>query len=117
MSGDEIRKLREALGMTVAQFAQLMGVHATTAYRWETAKGTVTLDPLHASLLMRLKQTMDSKTRSDRAKWAKALMAGVLLGGTLTGLAILLAELVPSGQGPTAPAGRATAGSRKVPKV
>ena len=118
MSGDEIRRLREALGMNVAQFAQLMGVHATTAYRWETAKGTVTLDPLHASLLMRLNQTMENKpTKPERDKWAKTLMAGILLGGTLAGLAILLAELIPAGQAPAGSAARVVSDPRKSRKA
>jgi transcriptional regulator with XRE-family HTH domain len=104
MNGEQIRGLRESLGMTIAQFAQLMGVHATTAYRWEMAKGAAVLDPLHASLLLRLQQSLASRTtKAARKQWATALVTGVLLGGTLAGLAVLLAELLPAGQPPSPP--------------
>ncbi len=77
-------------------------------------------DPLHASLLMRLNQTMEAKTtKPERDKWAKTLMAGILLGGTLAGLAILLAELIPipAGQAPAGSAARVASDPRKTRKA
>ena len=36
MSGEQIRRLRNKLGLTQAELAQLLGVHAVTVSRWET---------------------------------------------------------------------------------
>ena len=98
MTGTDIRRLRELLGMQVPQFAQLFGVHVTTAYRWETAGAqTVSLDPLHAALFARLQQSVDARpAQTQRTDWGKQLVTAVLIGGTLAGLAILLAELLPT---------------------
>jgi transcriptional regulator with XRE-family HTH domain len=98
MTGNEIRRLRELLGMPVPQFAQLFGVHVATAYRWETAGAqNVSLDPLHAALFARLQQSVDARpAQTQRTDWGKQLVTGVLIGGTLAGLAILLAELLPA---------------------
>ncbi len=111
MTGTDIRRLRELLGMQVPQFAQLFGVHVATAYRWEAAEAKpVTLDPLHAALFARLQQSVDSRpAQTDRADWGKQLLTAVLIGGTLAGLAILLAELLPT----NAPATKAKRRSRR----
>lgn len=95
MTGSEVRLLREGLGMAVPQFAQLLGIHVATAYRWELAAETaLRLDPLHESLLLHLRRTVDARRRQvDREAWGKQLAAGVLIGGTLAGLALLLSEL------------------------
>lgn len=108
MVGDDIRKLRELLGMTVPQFAQLLGVNPTTAYRWEMASArAVPLDPLHASLLTRLQQSVDARRdKAERSEWGKKLLAAVLIGGTLAGLAVLLAELLPKAAAGTKRRGR-----------
>jgi hypothetical protein len=98
VTGQEIQHLRERLGMGVPQFAQLLGVHVATAYRWE-AQGAlkVALDPLHFALLVRLQQSIDTRpTPGERTQWGQELLKGVLIGGTLSGLAVLLAELLPS---------------------
>jgi hypothetical protein len=105
MTGTDIQRLREQLGMLVPQFAQLVGVHVATAYRWEASgPKVVALDPLHAALFARLQQSVDARpAQTQRADWGKKLLTGVLIGGTLAGLAILLAELLP----PTPPTARA----------
>ena len=36
MSGEQIRRLRKKLGLTQAELAQLLGVHAVSVSRWET---------------------------------------------------------------------------------
>lgn len=114
MTGTDIQRLRELLRLGVPQFAQLLGVHVATAYRWEMARGNeVRLDPLHAALLVRLQQTVDSRpTQAARGDWGQELLKGVLIGGTLAGLAILLAELVPAspkaGRRPARPTRRKT---------
>jgi len=101
MTGNDIQRLRAMLGMTLPHFAQLLGVHMTTAYRWELqGEKKVTLDPLHQSLLLRVEQSVTTRSsKNAREEWGKQLLAGVLLGGTLAGLAILLAELIPDQKG------------------
>ena len=110
VTGQEIQHLRERLGMGVPQFAQLLGVHVATAYRWE-AQGAVNvaLDPLHLALLVRLQQSIDTRpTPGERAQWGQELLKGVLIGGTLAGLAVLLSELLPSGGSASRTTARAT---------
>lgn len=41
MSAQEIRRLRQALGMTQVQLAALLDVHKATIKRWETGKTRV----------------------------------------------------------------------------
>lgn len=91
--------------MPVPQFAQLFGVHVATAYRWEAAGAkSVTLDPLHAALFARLEQSVNARqAQTQRADWGKQIATGLLIGGTLAGLAILLAELLPTGTPPSKP--------------
>lgn len=114
MTGAEIQRLRIALGLGVPQFAQLLGVHVTTAYRWETAGArAVPLDPLHAALLARLQQTTDARpAQNARADWGQQLLKGVLIGGTLAGLAVLLSELLPAGTGAPKTPRRGPSGKR-----
>jgi DNA-binding transcriptional regulator YiaG len=38
-AAEEIRQLREALGLTQEQFAREVGVSFSTVSRWETARG------------------------------------------------------------------------------
>ena len=42
MIGLEIKKLREALGLTQAQLAQLIGVHHLTVWKWENGQSVPT---------------------------------------------------------------------------
>jgi len=81
--------------MSAPQFAQLLGVHLGTAYRWESRAGEdLRFDPLHEALLLHLRRGVEERRRKgEREEWGKKLVAGVLLGGTLAGLAVLLAEL------------------------
>jgi transcriptional regulator with XRE-family HTH domain len=90
MDGQEIRRLREALGLEAFAFATSLGVHPSTLYRWEQAKGQVKMDPLQSQILERLAATL-AKDQAKRAKEAgEAILAGLLAGGALLGLAALL---------------------------
>jgi transcriptional regulator with XRE-family HTH domain len=95
VTGADVKRLRESLGMTVPQFAQLLGVHLATAYRWEAVPvRELALDPLHASLMLHLHQTVEHRRRkAEQQAWGQRLVTGVLIGGTLAGLAVLLSEL------------------------
>lgn len=43
LRAEDVRARREALGLSVAQFAERVGVTAATIYRWESAKGALKL--------------------------------------------------------------------------
>ena len=50
MAGDELRKRREALGMTQEQLAGELGVAANTVARWERGERSI---PPHLSLALK----------------------------------------------------------------
>ena len=83
--------------MTLAQFAQLLGVHYVTVLRWEQAGlQQLRLDPLYASFLAQVQQGLETKKAQKREEWGQAILRGLLLGGTLAGLAVLLKDLLPA---------------------
>ena len=98
MTGSDIQELRIELEMTVPQFAQLLGVHLASVYRWEAARNNeVRLDPLQVSLLARIQHAFTSRRRgAGRERWRAGLLRALLFGGTLVALAFLLAELLPA---------------------
>lgn len=51
MTGTEIRKIREAYGLTNELFAQLLGVDMRTVYRWQSVNGEVPIDMLRGNIL------------------------------------------------------------------
>lgn len=96
MTGQEVQELRTALGMSLGQFSQLLGVHYVTALRWEQAgQAQLRLDPLYLSFLMRIRQGLERRKQQEQQEWAESILRGLLLGGTLAGLAVLLSELLP----------------------
>lgn len=89
--------------MTVAQFATLVGVRASTVHRWEgTGDGELRLDPLHAALLSYLRNQLKNLDPTMKARWVIRLQDAVLTLGTLPALAVLLHGLIP--QAPHSPA-------------
>ena len=97
LPGNEIRHVRKTLGLTVAQFAIVLGVHASSVHRWEAAgPDAVPVDGLAANVLTALRQRVQAgpeavcAARDTGTRVAEAL----LIGGTLVGLAVLLEFLV-----------------------
>ncbi len=62
MIGSEVRRLREALGLTQAELAEELGVHPITISRWERDKARV--PSAAARLLTILVKAKSSKRRS-----------------------------------------------------
>ncbi|MCA9635210.1 MAG: helix-turn-helix domain-containing protein [Myxococcales bacterium] len=91
-TGDSIRALRETVGMTVDQFATLLGIHPATLYRWEAKGGeAVRLDPMQLRLLVALQeQAQKHQSEADRKDWAQTLLTALLIGGGLFALFKLL---------------------------
>lgn len=91
MNGTEVRTIREHLRLSPLNLANLLGVHLTTVYRWE-AQGDqeLRLEPLQHSLLLQMQRRLNQGPPQD---FAQQLLHGLLIGGTLVGLAYLLADL------------------------
>lgn len=62
-------------------FAAFLGVHVSTVYRWELAKGTLELDTLQRLIL----EAID-RHRDRRAEIRTAIVDGLIEGGTLVAL-------------------------------
>ncbi len=93
MTGNEIRSLRTSLGLSAQRFAELIGVHFTSVYRWEsTGPKKVNLEPLQAALIYRLQEKAETAPEAT----GEQLLQGLLVGGTLLGLAYLLSDLIES---------------------
>lgn len=61
MTGSEVRRLREALGVTQPELAEELGVHPITISRWERDKARV--PTAAARLLTMLAQAKRSRRR------------------------------------------------------
>jgi len=86
-----VRDLRFSLGLTPQYLANLLGVHLTTVYRWEGQdKAELRLEPLQHSLLLQMQRRASAGQPKD---FGQQLIEGLLIGGTLVGLACLLADL------------------------
>lgn len=73
---NEIRKLREKVGLTQRQFARLLGVTHQTVINWE--KGRTEPPPVHVELMERWRNQLHQKEQRKRLK--KLLTAGGALG-------------------------------------
>ena len=96
MTGEDIRQVREALGLSVPDFASLLGVHLTSAYRWERAGSEeIRLYPFQAQYVARLQAALQKlETDRKRKEWAKSVAQALLVGGTFGALAVVIADAV-----------------------
>lgn len=84
MTKEELRQVREGLGLTQEQFAQLLGVHTLTVSKWE--RGVLTPSPYQETLIQSF-----AKARQQAAAAGNASVAKVLLGaGVAAALFFLL---------------------------
>lgn len=114
MTGESIRHVRREIRMEPAQFAQLLGVHPSTLYRWENAGATqVRVEPLQRQLLTVLEQQLAERSSlRARAELSETILKGLLIGGGLLGLFYLLnAAFGGDGMARRAPGLRAAAAS------
>jgi transcriptional regulator with XRE-family HTH domain len=91
MAGGDIRRIRTALGLSVAQFATVLAVHPTTVGRWESS-GTrpVVIEGVAWNVLMALRQRLGDGTDARVAKLGDDVAQALLVGGALVALAMLL---------------------------
>lgn len=90
MTGSEVRRLREGLGLDVFAFAKTLGVHGSTLYRWEQTKGPLKIDPLQGEILDKLAQRARDQGPDQKKALGDAIVKGLIVGGALLGLVALL---------------------------
>lgn len=92
MTGGDVRGMREALGWTGTEFGQLLGVHASTVFRWESADHEITtMQPLQSQLLVALRKALESNPPPyARREFQGAMLDALAMGGTLRALHALL---------------------------
>lgn len=97
MTGNQIRVIRQAFGLSIDQFARVLGVHPVTLNRWELARETEpNIDGMAWNLLTGLKERLIRVQGQRRAAKAQAAQTGqeienlLALGGILLALGALL---------------------------
>ncbi len=94
VQGKEVRFVRDKIGLTVAQFAAVLGVHSSTVNRWESAGSqTVPIDGVAANLLTALRQRLSGNPapEQDLDETRDAVLAALAVGGALIALGVLIA--------------------------
>lgn len=88
MSSTEIIELRQNMGVSQAQFAQLFGIHPITVIRWE--KGTATPTDYQKGLMESFKTASETPEAKEVALGAMIVTAGAIaVLGFLLGLAVV----------------------------
>jgi predicted transcriptional regulator len=94
MTATEVQHLRHRLGLSIADFAALVGTGDKTIYRWEHAADGVDItakcDILQRRLLPLLRMVVERDRDAPRNATEKSIIEGVVLGGGLRGLHRLL---------------------------
>lgn len=93
MTGLDVAAIRTTIGFSKSQFAQLLGVHVSTVYRWETAVGECKIDPLQLQILTVTRERLAGLKASAREGLVERLERGLLVGGSLFALGVLLTEV------------------------
>lgn len=89
LKGSQIRKVRDALGLTIVEMAQVLHVHAVTLNRWELAK-IPKVEGLPASLLPVLFDKLPAVPACVFTIDGERVRRSLAIGGALRALEILL---------------------------
>lgn len=81
MTGYQVRRIRETIGVDPFAWAALLGVHVSTVYRWEKSDHDIRIDPLQLALLEKIRMSI---RRHPAIKLA--IVNGLVAGGTLRAL-------------------------------
>ncbi len=91
MNGAQVRELRQSLKMEPTHFAQLVGVHPSTLYRWEAAgEMAIRVEPFQQQIMAVLKQQTGSPQSKASEGIGDAIVKALLVGGAMFGLYKLL---------------------------
>jgi DNA-binding XRE family transcriptional regulator len=77
MTGSDVKQVREAMGLDPFAFAETIGVHVSSVYRWEAAKEP-SIDRLQEQIIIWLSKYVK---RKDEMSDLGASVRGALLGG------------------------------------
>lgn len=98
ITGDDIRRIRGSFGLSIDQFARVLGVHPVTLNRWElVGSKQPQIEGMAHSILVGLKQRVLRVAGARRVAKAHIKQTGteieqlLVLGGVLVALAALLA--------------------------
>lgn len=95
MLGHDVLNLRLAMGLSPSALAEILGVHASTVYRWEAAGDRIIhVDSMQAKILAALSSEVSKrKAAESQAEFGAAIGAAVLIGGGLFALFKVLEEV------------------------
>jgi transcriptional regulator with XRE-family HTH domain len=68
MTGREVRALRSAMGLSVADFAALLGLHPSTVYQWQRPQhlpAAIDLDRLRTAILDVIRRAVEREQDLD----------------------------------------------------
>ena len=85
-------QIRAQLEFSVEEFSQLLGVSASTAYRWEQVSLSSRIDPFQRKILGLLEDLVTDDVDIDNTVLAAQIRRGLLMRGTLGGLYVVLAK-------------------------
>lgn len=89
MTGKHMKGLRDALGLEPFAWADVIGVHVATIYRWETSD-VVKMDPLQRRIVDALHQRLPAMPAAERKDLGARVRNALVGGGPLVGLYELL---------------------------
>lgn len=88
--GKAVRELREALGLTVTQFAAVLGVHPNSVHRWERLEqAPVEGVPLALITSLRQRLLVNRPPKRDPTEVGKEVQNKLAIGGMVLALAFL----------------------------
>lgn len=82
MTAQEIREIRKSLGLTQAEFGQLLGAHGMTVSRWEL--GSLSPTAYQQALLVAF------RAAADKQKLDEAVKSALVGAGIVAALILLL---------------------------
>lgn len=89
----QIRRTREAFGLSSSHFAAVLGVHPTTVSRWENSRGPVVVEGMAWTVLTALWRRLEEGkgARVAAQKQGEAISEALVFGGVVLALALLVA--------------------------
>ena len=90
MTGTDVAQIRAQCGWSAQQLADLLGVHPSTIYRWESVEGEFAADPLQRDILITLQALWRRSSSEQRLELRTTIDEARAKGGTLRALSALL---------------------------
>lgn len=89
LTGREIKKLRNDVGLSASKLAETLGVSTPTVFRWESYDNQVpAMEQRHMQYLLSLKQAV--RKADDPQVVGKSIAGALIVGGAIFGLFMLL---------------------------